>query len=299
MLGMLLRISIMPAMLVAVLTTGEGTKADAEIWQIVKSGEDYFSNDVEINGVDFSVYYTPVFDDKNTVVGMAFAGMSQDNIKVLMNNMVFQLVLLMAFVVVVLSIIIIFIAKVFSKSISSVADNLNELANGNLDKQVNCHSNVKEVSVLIDSTAILQQNFTDIITKIKETSNSIFDSNVAINENIVTSNDNAENISSVSQELAASMELVASNSEEMQNNAEEMFATVENLFQETEEGSSAVDKMKYRAKDMKNLCSGMAFSVCWYLTEGRHLPIHRFMKRCGEKFIQEVKIRQSNTIYTI
>jgi len=39
------------------------------------------------------------------------------------------------------------------------------------------------------------------------------------------------------------MEMVASNSEEMQTNAEEMFATVENLFQETEEGSSAVDKM--------------------------------------------------------
>lgn len=64
----------------------EGTKADAEIWEIVKSGEDYFSNDVEINGVDFSVYYTPVFDDKNTVAGMAFAGMSQDNIKALMND---------------------------------------------------------------------------------------------------------------------------------------------------------------------------------------------------------------------
>lgn len=39
----------------------EGTKADVEIWKIVKAGKDYFAKNIKINGKDYCVYYSPVF----------------------------------------------------------------------------------------------------------------------------------------------------------------------------------------------------------------------------------------------
>lgn len=233
----------------------EGTKADAEIWEAVSNGSDYSSEDVVIDGEDFSVYYTPVTDGAGVVIGMAFAGMSQEDIKITLRNTLSQLAGIILLGVVLTSVVMVLIARRISKPISNVAGILNELADGNLSKQINSKSKIKEVSMLVDSASALQRNLKGIITKIKETSDSISDSNAVINKSIISSNDSAENISSVSQELAASMELVASNAEEMQSNAEEMFATVDNLVTETSNGNSAVDGMKDRAESMKNLCS--------------------------------------------
>jgi len=245
----------------------EGTKADAEIWEAVSRGSDYSSEDVVIDGEDFSVYYTPVTDGAGVVIGMAFAGMSQEDIKITLRNTLSQLAGMILLGVVLTSVVMVLIARRISKPISNVAGILNELADGNLSKQINSKSKIKEVSMLVDSASALQRNLKGIITKIKETSDSISDSNAVINKSIISSNDSAENISSVSQELAASMELVASNAEEMQSNAEEMFATVDNLVTETSNGNSAVDGMKDRAESMKNLCSEKMEVILGVLSE--------------------------------
>ena len=53
----------------------EGTKAsDAVIAEVINKGNEYFSDGVVINGIDYFVYYVPLTDGNGKVVGMAFAG---------------------------------------------------------------------------------------------------------------------------------------------------------------------------------------------------------------------------------
>ena len=53
----------------------EGTKAsDAVIAEVINKGNEYFSDNVVINGEQYYVYYLPLRDADGEVVGMAFAG---------------------------------------------------------------------------------------------------------------------------------------------------------------------------------------------------------------------------------
>ncbi len=47
----------------------------SDVWNnFVKNGVDYFAEDVDINGVKYFGYYTPVHASDNSIVGMGFAG---------------------------------------------------------------------------------------------------------------------------------------------------------------------------------------------------------------------------------
>lgn len=50
----------------------EGTKAEPEIWEQVKAGNDYKASGVEIQGEKYYVYYSPVYSDDGEILGMAF-----------------------------------------------------------------------------------------------------------------------------------------------------------------------------------------------------------------------------------
>jgi diguanylate cyclase (GGDEF)-like protein len=49
------------------------TKA-SEVWLQVMNGDDYFSNDIVINGEHYFGYYAPIHDSYGKVIGMSFAG---------------------------------------------------------------------------------------------------------------------------------------------------------------------------------------------------------------------------------
>lgn len=52
----------------------EGTKADSAVWNIVKSGETYMTDGVDIAGDKYYVCYVPVRSESGEVIGMGFAG---------------------------------------------------------------------------------------------------------------------------------------------------------------------------------------------------------------------------------
>lgn len=55
-----------------------GTKASPEVTEcVLEKGEQYFSNNVDVNGIPYIGYYTPLTNSDDTVVGMVFAGKKQ------------------------------------------------------------------------------------------------------------------------------------------------------------------------------------------------------------------------------
>ncbi len=58
-----------------------GTKASQEVVErVLNRGENYFSNNLVIGGMDYIGYYTPLLNEDETVVGMVFAGKQKDTV---------------------------------------------------------------------------------------------------------------------------------------------------------------------------------------------------------------------------
>lgn len=71
----------------------EGTKADPQIWETVRAGNDYETDGVEIQGEEYYVYYMPVCSDDGEILGMAFAGERESIVQDAISDMLRSLVL--------------------------------------------------------------------------------------------------------------------------------------------------------------------------------------------------------------
>lgn len=235
----------------------EGTKADFEIWKTVKAGNDFFDDNVIIDGTRYCVYYSPVYTDDNhtQIYGMSFAGEPYTDIQSALNGMFFNMLGLAVVISLIVALILFFIARKITVSMKGVVANLHTLSTGDLNIDRNISSSIKDLTQIIASTLDLSDSLTSITTTMKKSSTAIVNSNENINSGIVTSSDNVTNVSSVSQELSASMELVSSNVEEITASTEEVFATIEMISVQSEEGKTMVRGMKERATNSQKFCS--------------------------------------------
>lgn len=78
------------------------TKADSDVRQtVLENGENYFSKKIDINGMDYIGYYTPLKNDDNSIVGMVFAGKPTESVysqigKIMLVFLVFSLIAIVA-----------------------------------------------------------------------------------------------------------------------------------------------------------------------------------------------------------
>lgn len=58
-----------------------GTKASAEVVkEVLLGGNDYYSNDVDVNGMTYIGYYMPLVNSDQAVIGMVFAGQNRQQV---------------------------------------------------------------------------------------------------------------------------------------------------------------------------------------------------------------------------
>ncbi len=144
----------------------EGTEASEAVWKAVSSGNDYYTDDVVINGIDYYVFYEPLGTEDN-VVGMAFAGKPATTVRAAER----QLRMIIIIIVAVLEVLFLFLAALLSKKISSPINDITyvieELSNGNVDQDIETDSIIKETSTLISSAKRLSQILKKSISGIK------------------------------------------------------------------------------------------------------------------------------------
>ena len=147
-------------------TRNEGTTASDAVWKAVKSKEDYQSNDVVISGVDYFVYYMPLYDANNNVVGMSFAGKPATQIQKAEQHIMVIILGISALLISIFIIMAILIAKKISNPIKEVAESLKTLSTGETKINLNTQSRVTETITLIESISVLVTNLQDILSKI-------------------------------------------------------------------------------------------------------------------------------------
>ena len=196
-----------------------GTKSSEGIWDLVKQGKDYSAKGTVIGGRKYYVYYTPVSNESDEIVGMAFAGMPEsfvnENIASNTMSMVFVAVCTAVFCIV----IIVIIGLNIRKSIIGIVDYTHELSAGNLGISTSCKSNIREIAALIESTENLHDNLKSIISQVDDKTLRLNQNVKTIHDGIQISNDATEGIMKAANELSDGSMHIA---ESVQNTAASM-----------------------------------------------------------------------------
>lgn len=144
----------------------EGTKADETIYKIVSSGKDYYSDGVVVGDQKYYVYYTPVMDENNNVIGMAFAGELQTMVKSQIRSSTSVLLILTAAMILIMIGLVVAIAMKIRNPMASICNSINDFAEGNIGNELSAKSNIHEIQALIASSKTLQGNLKHIISNI-------------------------------------------------------------------------------------------------------------------------------------
>ena len=203
----------------------EGTKASPEIWETVKAGNDYYSDDVVINGKNYYVYYMPL-GTSDHVYGMAFSGRSSDTIKAAERNLYLTLFAIGGIMCVVFSILVVILAGKISDPIKESALAIESIADGNLDVKLEKTSSVNESIMLLMGTDRLSKTLKGIISGISEKTETLVNSADQLS---ASSNENAETISHFSDAMDGISNGATSQAEEVQVAAMSVSDAVTNI----------------------------------------------------------------------
>lgn len=127
----------------------EGTKADPQIWETVRAGNDYETDGVEIQGEEYYVYYMPVCSDDGEILGMAFAGERESIVQDAISDMLRSLVLRSVCLNVLFIAVMVYLSFKIRKPLLTTAEYIDQIANGNLSGNLEVKSVIREVTTLI------------------------------------------------------------------------------------------------------------------------------------------------------
>ncbi|MCR5329690.1 MAG: cache domain-containing protein [Lachnospiraceae bacterium] len=150
----------------------EGTAASQEVWSTVSAGNDFYNEDVVINGIDYYVYYLPL-EVNGSIVGMAFSGKPATSVKASERQLRVIIICIVAVLESLFLILAIVLSKKISGTINEVKDNIEMLSNGNIDLNIDIQSHVDETTTLVASAKRLSEILKKSISGIKSSAETL------------------------------------------------------------------------------------------------------------------------------
>lgn len=110
-----------------------GTKASAEvIKEVLLEGNDYYSSDVDVNGMEYIGYYMPLVNSDGALIGMVFAGQNRRQVYDNVFSVLAWFVVFSVFAVMFASLLIRFFSKQMIVDINRINEFLATIAKGDL-----------------------------------------------------------------------------------------------------------------------------------------------------------------------
>lgn len=149
-----------------------GTKAANDvISEVIKGGRNYFSDNVEVNGMRYFGYYMPIADESGSVTGMTFAGKSHANVDSKIGGVISRALCISWIATTVVAVLCIFVSNRMAKSLRSVTEFIKKISAGNIEAVPDEHviARTDEIGEIARSTVTLRDElkkliFTDPLT---------------------------------------------------------------------------------------------------------------------------------------
>ena len=220
----------------------EGTPASTAVWNIVSAGNDYYSDSVQINGIDYHVYYTPIqFATK--IYGMAFSGKPATQIQQTVINIYILILSISAGLILIFGIIAFIAAKKIAEPLKEVTAKIETLLNVNIEDEFETNSRIYETSQLIIAAEAISTVLREAVMKIQESAHSLADTVKSTAEMAGEASESASQISEAMKGLAQSAVSIAGSVHDISGNLDEMDEITGNAVRNVDNLSRSSDSM--------------------------------------------------------
>ena len=223
----------------------EGTTASDAVWATVSSGNEYYSDDVKINNIDYYVFYTPIRNADNSIWGMAFAGITAEKVKAEKNSLLSTILITGTIIFVLFIVVVLLLTKVITTPLNSVAESIQNISNGDISSPVTAKSHLYETNLLINAAKKTQQELGDIIGNIKGTS-------MTLVEQIGDVTTLSDQTSDGTNQIATAMTEIAEGAVTVAESVQDINARVIDMDRIIGDISENVDTLNTGAKSMSN-----------------------------------------------
>ncbi|MCR4788630.1 MAG: cache domain-containing protein [Lachnospiraceae bacterium] len=228
----------------------EGTKAsDGVISKVISGGQEYYSDDVKINNIDYYVYYTPIKDGSGKVVGMAFAGKTCESVNKAVSKLVQSTIVFAVVAVIIFAVLAFWLANLVANPIKEISENIHDVAGGDLNISVDAKSNITETVALIESTKTLQANLSKIILNTKNIAGSLNSSVAGVAQMAGNSSEGANQISSAMDDLAQGATSMAQSVQDINEQIIDMGVSIESIAENAQDLITSSNNIKAANKD--------------------------------------------------
>lgn len=180
----------------------EGTQMASDIWAKIQAGEDVHADGVNIGGKEYYVYYMPIYDANGKVWGASWAGQPEDDVRAGIRKVLMTLIAIVVIAVLLFAAIIYFVARKVVASIKSVINDVNTLAEGDLTKDNQSSSFIKEIHELGDRVFGLHKKLVEIVGGAKTASADTGKQAKELSEASQQISDTSDGVSEAVQEMA-------------------------------------------------------------------------------------------------
>lgn len=233
-----------------------GTEVDPEIYeQVVRQGQDYYSNNVIIANSTYYAMYCPLYQyNSDEIIGMTFVGLEKGHInKIYIANFIKNsLILFMIFIVGIVATTI--SVNVVIRAIKSVITKLNRLANGELNVTVENKllRRGDEIGDMASSVDKLIHSLSGIVVEIKTAATGLDEISQAFSGSFGKMASNIGSVDTAVEEMATGSTQQAHDTSDVGNKTQYMGDAIETTAINAERLSGNTDKMREYNRSVEN-----------------------------------------------
>lgn len=199
----------------------EGTPASDSVWNTVKSGSDYYSDSVKINGLDYHVYYTPI-QYGSKVYGMAFSGKPATQIQNAIMNIYILILSISAGLILFFGAIAWVVAKRVAEPLKEVTARIETLLDVSNEDEIDTVSKIHETSQLITAAGNISRVIREAVIKIQDSAFSLADTVKSTSSMAEEASESTSQISEAMKEITQASVNIAGSVHEISANLDEM-----------------------------------------------------------------------------
>ena len=220
----------------------EGTPASNAVWNAVSAGNDYYSDSVKINGLDYHVYYMPITNGSK-VYGMAFSGKPATQIQQAVRNIYILILSISAGLILLFGTVAFVVAKRVSEPLKKVTARIETLLDVSIEDDIETESRIYETSQLIKAAGNISSVIREAVRKIQDSSFSLTDTVKSTADMAGEASSSAAQISEAMKDIAQAAVNIAGSVHEISTNLNEMDSVTEQAVKNVDTLSRSSESM--------------------------------------------------------
>lgn len=238
-----------------------GTEADPVIYDlVVKQGQDYYSDNVNIDGTLYYAMYCPLHQyNSDQIIGMTFVGLEKSEINAIYMEKLIKSFAMLVVIFVLGVLLAIIIAGLISNGLRDVVAMLNRVAKGELNVKVNKKllsraDEVGDIAIGVDS---LVTNLTSIVADIKGATDKFETISTNFSESFSEMTGNIQNADRAVEEMAKSSSLQAQDTTNVSGEVQRMGNAIDTTAHNIEALVGNAEKMREYNVSADNTLKGL------------------------------------------